>query len=1032
MFERKRYPIGAVAAAVATLASAAWAQSLDTIDTSAIALPEPIVIQSGDRNRLRLTGNVNVAVRLSDPSLLQKLGPGARTSTRMSIDERRAYVDALAVKQSEVLARIGELGGVALARLTRTGNTVVVSVPATRLPEIARLPGVAGVLDVQDYTRHLEASVPYVGGTAVHGQGYDGAGVLVAVLDSGIDYTHAQLGGAGTIEAFNAAAGNATVVEPGTFPTAKVITGIDFVGETWPTGPLAPDPDPIDAGTDAGHGTHVADIVAGQLGMAPGASLMAVKVCSSVSTSCSGVAILQGLDWIADPNGDLDFSDAPHIINMSLGGAYGPRENPQNEHLSALARFLDLLPVISAGNSADRPYILGGPSNTVEAISVAQTSVPNAFGFPLVVNAPPAIAGVYTNTNTVAWAPITTGFTGNVRRAGAAGTPAALACDLADTIDFTGMVALIDRGVCSVSIKVDNAANRGAIGVIIANNVAGDAPTFSFGGGTTFVQTLIVTQAIGNTLKTVPTDTANVTVGGGTAIPLAGSMASTSSRGPAYNASAIKPEIGAPGAMLSAEYGTGTGRTIFGGTSGAAPMVSGAAALLLEQFPGSTPTEIKARLMNAAQRNILTNPVTLPGELAPISRIGAGELRVDASAGLDAIAWDASNPAGVGLSFGTHRLGGPPTTFQRKVAVKNNTLSPQTFDIATDFRYANDQASGAVTFTHPPSITVPADSTAAFTLSMRVDPNLLPAWTASGLHLASNQGTGSRLQSVEYDGYVRLTGGGDTVTLPWHVLPHKASNIAVSGNPVNLGGNPSGTFGMSNVGGSVASSTDVFALTGTSPRQSPFALPYGGGVALTDLKAAGVRPVDVGQLGLQFAVATWGERSHPAYPAEFDILVDANDDGVDDYVVFTSELGAFGSDGRTGVFVQALGGATATAFFFVDADLNSSNAVLTVPASAVGITSAAQRFRFSVLAFDNRVSGMVTDSIGSMTHTAGTPRFQLPGGATLLSVPIGVAGAVPVESVPGGAAASPSQTGLLLLHRDAKTNRESDLLVVNP
>src|SRR2546425_880832 len=86
----------------------------------------------------------------------------------------------------------------------------------------------------------------------------------------------------------------------GLFPTAKVVGGFDFVGERWPSGPLAPDPDPIDCGPSAiaapcagGHGTHVADIIAGNdsvshKGVAPGALLYAVKVCSTVSTSCSG------------------------------------------------------------------------------------------------------------------------------------------------------------------------------------------------------------------------------------------------------------------------------------------------------------------------------------------------------------------------------------------------------------------------------------------------------------------------------------------------------------------------------------------------------------------------------------------------------------------------------------------------------------------------------------------------------------------------------------------------------------------------
>ena len=123
-------------------------------------------------------------------------------------------------------------------------------------------------------------------------------------LDSGVDYTHRNLGGPGTAAAYADAYGvngadPRNTTRDGLFPTDKVIEGFDFVGEAWPNGPLAPDPDPIDFD---GHGTHVADIIAGRSldglhkGVAPGASVLALKVCSSVSTSCSGIALLQAMD----------------------------------------------------------------------------------------------------------------------------------------------------------------------------------------------------------------------------------------------------------------------------------------------------------------------------------------------------------------------------------------------------------------------------------------------------------------------------------------------------------------------------------------------------------------------------------------------------------------------------------------------------------------------------------------------------------------------------------------------------------------
>src|SRR2546425_12045416 len=102
------------------------------------------------------------------------------------------------------------------------------------------------------------------------------------------------------------------------------------------------------------------------------------------------------------------------------------------------------------------------------------------------------------------------------------------------------------------------------------------------------------------------------------------SMVSTSSRGPNYSFNAIKPDIGAPGASVSALAGSGTGATAFGGTSGAAPMVSGSAALLIQKYPARTPPEIKSVLMNTAEAGIPINPAPQPRVLPPITPVRRG------------------------------------------------------------------------------------------------------------------------------------------------------------------------------------------------------------------------------------------------------------------------------------------------------------------------------------------------------------------------------------------------------------------------
>src|SRR5207302_7017617 len=121
----------------------------------------------------------------------------------------------------------------------------------------------------------------------------------------------------------------------------------------------------LEAPCDGGHGTHVAAIIAGDdagshQGVAPGASLYAVKVCSAVSSACSGVALLQGIEFALDPNGDGDISDAVDVINMSLGSAYGQIQDDLTE-ASQVAAELGVVVVAAAGNDADKPYIVSSP-----------------------------------------------------------------------------------------------------------------------------------------------------------------------------------------------------------------------------------------------------------------------------------------------------------------------------------------------------------------------------------------------------------------------------------------------------------------------------------------------------------------------------------------------------------------------------------------------------------------------------------------------------------------------------------------------
>ena len=1027
--------LGALLFAALVLSGAVSAAGSEGPDASGLQLDPASALAVG--SPLGAVGRtVNAVVRLTDAPL----AVAYKQAGGMTKEQQQTYVRGLRDKQDALKGQLRGLGARDLASLTKALNAVVVAVDAAKLKEISALPGVTSVQPIGDYQLDLSDTVPYIGATAVQNSGVDGSGETVAVLDSGIDYTHRDLGGSGTAAAYTAAYGTTTAdpkntTTDGLFPTSKVIGGYDFVGERWPSGPLAPDPDPIDCGPSAipapcagGHGTHVSDIIAGvgpAKGVAPGAKLLAIKVCSSVSTSCSGVALLQGVDFALDPNGDGSIADHADVMNLSLGSNYGQREDDLSAALSNAVQ-LGVVVAAAAGNAADKPYIVSSPSIAPGVISVAETQVPSAKLYRIVTPSltvggiwqawsatPSLVSGplVYDTTNVNTARGCTNAAGGNPYAAGS----------------HTGQILLMNRGLCAVSFKVSNAAASGAIAAIVANNVAqgpGDLPpSFSFGGGSPTIAGYTITLADGNALKASSLGS-TATIDPATAAPLVKNMVSSSARGPSVSENAIKPDIGAPGASVSAEAGTGTGTTAFGGTSGATPMIAGSAALLLDAHPNLSPTEVKSLLMNTAETDIGINPVGLPGVLAPITRIGGGEVRVDKAVASKTAAWDANAPAG-SLSFGYEAVAGSKT-YTKKVVVRNYDSVAHTYSVTPSFRYANDAASGAVSLQAPSSVTVPANGSGQFTVQLKVDASKLPIWTLNG---GSRGGDGFRLQGVEFDGYITLDGGANnTVHLAWQYLPHRAANVSAAATNVTLSGG-SGQVQLQNSSSVLDGRADIFSLTGTSPKIGTGFLPKpGDNFAVIDLKSVGARLVSIGggQFGLQVGIDTWGQRSVATYPAEFDVYIDSNRDGTPDYVIFNSENGGFGVTGQSvvSVFNLATNSVVGT-FFFTDADLDSGNAILTAPLSAIGLTPGT-KFDFSVLAFDNYFTGFATDAIQNMTYTPSTPRF-VGSGIPATGVPAGGSSTLTVQSVPGGDAASPSQTGLLLLYRDAKSTGNSAL-----
>ena len=939
-----------------------------------------------DASLLDAEGTGTVIVRLKDTAIAERdlpdaAAPRARQDLRSTQD---ALMDRIRALDPD--ARLVAQTQIAL-------NAVFVEVDRAVLPQLADDPAVLRIAPVGTYELDLSETVPYIGATTVQQGGVTGKGIRVAVLDSGIDYTHAALGGSGDVADFEG--NDPTVIEPGTFPTAKVVGGYDFTGSVWPNGPEAPDPDPIDDGPEGGHGTHVADIIAGETGVAPGADLYAVKVCSSVSTACSGIALIQGMEFSLDPNGDGKLSDRMHVINMSLGSSYG---QPFDDDLSAAvenATAAGVLTVASAGNSGDKPYANGTPAAAPSALSVAQTSVPSATLTLMEILAPASIVGAFPAVFQPWSAPLTETVEAPLQYGnGAGGNLNGCAPFPAGSLD--GKVVLVDRGACDFSLKISNVADGGGEIGIIGLVAPGDPFEGGEGSGDSRDQIpgYMVSQAVSNRLKSgLPDTVVRFDPSGG--LPLEGSMVGSSSRGPQHeDTTLIKPEIGAPGASVSAIAGSGTDTGPFGGTSGAAPMVAGAAALVLEASggvkatpngrPGGravghglTPMEVKSLLVNTGFTGVVNNALT--GELAPITRIGGGEVRVDKAVSAGTAAWASDVESGT-LSFGFVDVT-DTVTIKRTVTIRNYDNTKRTYTVTPTFRFADDEANGAVTVTAPSKVNVKPgkgkDTT--FTVTMTIDGSKL---RGNFMNSGSAGADPTTLTTNEYDGYLVLDDGKQKIQMPWHVLPRKAAQVVPSTTEIVPGSFPQ-TIGLDNQGVGTAQN-DAYALLATSDDLPEGA--WGDQSPTPDIRAVGVNTflVPAGFCSSNqsflwaFAVNTW-ERQQHLLPVSHQVYLDTNQDGVDDYVVLNRDASGLGTitDGRQLSWVLNLATGSASAFFFAEHSTNTGNTVLLLCGEQIGMNSddpLTTRVDVDVVAQDFYFGGP-GDAVNDLTVTPLGERF---------------------------------------------------------
>ncbi|WP_442858861.1 S8 family peptidase [Bacillus sp. NSP9.1] len=482
----------------------------------------------------------------------------------------------------------------------------------------------------------MDKSAPYIGADQAWKSGYTGKGIKVAVIDTGVDYTHPDL--------------------KKNFGPYK---GYDFVDNDY-------DPQETPAGDPRGeateHGTHVAGTVAanGQIkGVAPDATLLAYRV---LGPGGSGTTenVIAGIEKAV--------ADGADVMNLSLGNSLNSPDYATSIALD-WAMSEGVTAVTSNGNSGPENWTVGSPGTSREAISVGASQLPyNEYSVTFDSYSTAKVMG-YDEEKDIQ--------TLNNQEVELVEAGIGQADDFAGK-DVKGKVAVIQRGVLPFVDKAENAKKAGAIGAVIYNNVSGEIEPNVTGMA---VPTVKLSKEEGEKLVQ------QMKEGKHTAVfsfkldkKLGETIASFSSRGPVMDTWMIKPDVSAPGVNIVSTVPTHDPQNPYGyasmqGTSMASPHVAGTAAILKQAKPDWAPEQIKAVLMNTAEKLTDEN-----GKPYPHNTQGAGSIRI-----MDAL--KASSIVSPGShSFGTYMKNKGKQTKKQALTIENLSSYRKAYQLEYSFK----------------------------------------------------------------------------------------------------------------------------------------------------------------------------------------------------------------------------------------------------------------------------------------------------------------------------------------------------------